>query len=285
MLGFYQPISSWTHLLAALITLSTGFILIRKGWGNRLRVISLVIFMISIVFMFMMSGIYHALEPGFSRQVFRRLDYAAIYVMIAGTATPVHIILFRGMMRWGMLLFLWGVTVVGVLLTVILLDNMPEWLTFSIFIIMGWTAVLSILKAWKMYGFRNISLALYGGLAYTAGALIDFLRLPGLIDGLVESHEIFHLFVVLGAALHWKLIYDWADQPTHRKLIFMVREKSETELIAKAVGEDIRICATSRQDLRIRVKAQLDLQYHPCIIPQKIRFRYYKDVVMDIRTR
>jgi len=282
MLGFYQPFSSGTHLLAALLTLSTGFILLRKGWGNRLRVASLVIFMICIVFMFSMSGIYHALEPGFSRQVFRRLDYAAIYTMIAGTATPIHVIFFRGWWRWSVLLFLWTVAIVGLLMTIILIDNMPEWLTLTIFFSMGWSAIASMIYAWTMYGFRRISLALLGGVAYTVGAVIDFLRIDGPFPEIAGHHEIFHLFVILGAAMHWKLIYDWAEQPTCKKLIFMVREKSEFEYIAKAVGENIRICATSRQDLRRKVKEHLDLRFHPYLIPRKVRFRYYKDTIMDL---
>jgi len=282
MLGFYQPFASWTHLLAALITLSTGFMLLRKGWGNKLRVASLVVFMICFLFMFSMSGIYHALEPGFGRQVFRRLDYAAIYTMIAGTATPIHIIFFRGWRRWGVLLFLWFVAIVGLLLTIILIDNMPEWLTLTIFISMGWSAIISMIHAWKLYGFQRISLALYGGVAYTVGAFIDFMRIDGPFPGITWHHEIFHLFVVLGAAMHWKLIYNWAQQPTHKKLIFMVREKSEFELIARAVGENIRISATSRQDLRRRVKEYIDLRFHPCLVPRKVRFRYYKDIMMDL---
>jgi channel protein (hemolysin III family) len=282
MPGFYQPFASWTHLLAALLTLSTGYILLRKGWGNRLRIASIVVFMICFVFMFSMSGIYHALEPGFGRQIFRRLDYAAIYTMIAGTATPIHVIFFRGWWRWGILTYLWLVAIVGLLLTIMLIDNMPEWFTLTIFGTMGWSAIISMFYAWKLYGFRRISLAFYGALAYSVGALIDFLRIDGPFPEFIGHHDIFHLFVVLGAAMHWKLIYNWAEQPTQRKLVFMVREKSEFEYIAKAVGENIHICATSRQDLRRRVKEQLNLRFHPCLVPQKVRFRYYKDSVINL---
>ena len=282
MLGFYQPISSWTHLIAGIVTLSTGYILIRKGWGNKLRVASLLIFMAGIVFVFMMSGIYHALEPGLGRQVFRRLDYAAIFTMIAGTATPIHVILFRGTWRWGMLVFLWVVAIAGLLLTVILIDQLPEWLTLSVFFAMGWSALSSMLKAWMMYGFRNISYAIYGGVAYTLGAMIDFLRIGEIIPGFLGPHEIFHVFVIIGAAMHWMLIYKWADQPTHNRLVFMVRERSENDLSAKAIGESFTIHATSRKELRMRVKEVLNTRIHPRLIPEKVRFRFYKDVVINM---
>lgn len=280
MLGFYQPISSWTHLLGALLTLATGAMLIRRGWGNRMRVVSLLIFMFSIAFLFSMSGIYHALEPGLGRQVFRKLDYAGIFVMIAGTATPIHVILFRGAWRWGMLVFLWTVGITGLMLTVILIDQLPEWLILSVFMAMGWSVMISVMRAWRMYGFRSVSLTFLGGFFYTVGAMIDFYQVPDWIPGLVGHHEIFHVFVLLGAASHWMLIYRWADQPTHAKLIFMVKERSENELIAKAVGESLCISATSRQELRKRVREALDDQFHPRLIPTRIRFRFYKDVVV-----
>jgi channel protein (hemolysin III family) len=238
--------------------------------------------MIGIILMFTMSGVYHALEPGLGRQVFRRLDYAAIFIMIAGTATPIHVIMFRGWWRWGMLIYLWVVAIVGLLLTVILIDQIPEWATLSVFMALGWTALASILKAGRLYGFMAIRLALLGGLFYSIGAAIDFLRWPELVPGFIGSHEIFHVFVILGAAAHWKLIYNWADQPTHTRLVFLVKEKSENELFARAVGESIFVSATSRQELRKRVKEKLDEQFHPRLIPAKIRFRYYRDVVMKM---
>jgi hemolysin III len=282
MLGFYQPISSWTHLLAGVVTLCTGYILLRKGWGNNLRVASLLIFMIGVVFVFMMSGIYHALPPGLGREVFRRLDYAAIFTMIAGTATPIHVILFRGGWRWGMLLFMWIVAISGLLITVILLDVMPGALILSVFIAMGWSALASILKAARMYGYHNVSLAFYGGIAYTVGAIIDFLQVGDLIPGLVGHHEIFHVFVIIGAGFHWMLIYRWADQPVSDRLVFMVKEKSETNLSARAVGESFAIHATSRAELRIKVKELLSRRIHPRLIPKKVRFRFYKDVVVSV---
>jgi hemolysin III len=280
MLGFYQPISSWTHLLGALLTLLTGAMLLRRGKGNPLRMLSLLIFMLSIAFLFSMSGIYHALEPGLGRQVFRRLDYAGIFIMIAGTATPIHVILFRGWWRTGMLLFIWTVGITGLLFTLILIDQLPEWLTLSVYMAMGWSVLLSVLRAWRMYGFRSVWLTFLGGLFYTIGALIDFLKLPDLIPGFLGHHEIFHVFVLLGAACLWLLIYNWANQPTHRKLVFMVREKAPNELVAKAVGESLRITATSREELRKEVRKAMQEQFHPRLIPQKIRFRYYRDVVI-----
>ena len=282
MLGFYQPISSWTHLLGALLAIFTGAILIRKGWGNRIRVLALFVFMTGIVLMFSMSSIYHALEPGLGRQVFRKLDYAAIFVMIAGTATPIHLIIFRGLWRWGLIISLWIIAIIGLLMTIILIDQIPEWVSLSVFMLMGALALASIAKAGKMFGIRQIVFALLGGGFYVIGALIDFLRWPDIVPGLLGPHEIFHVFVMLGAASHWLFVYHLADQPTHARLVFLVKEKSENEFFARAVGESVFIIATSRSDLRRQVKEKLYEQFYPQLIPNKVRFRFYKDVVLKL---
>ena len=282
MFEFYQPVSSITHLLAGFATLASGYFLFKKGWGNKIRVASLLVFWAGIVFVFMMSGIYHALEPGLSRDVFRRLDYAAIFTMIAGTATPIHIILFRGIWRWGMLLYLWFVAIAGLLLTVILLDRIPEWLTLTVFVAMGWSALVSMLKAWKLYGLKSVVFALYGGMAYSLGAVIDFTRSFNFFPGFFGPHEIFHLLVIVGAALHWTFIYRWAGQPTRNRLVFMVKEHSDETLWAKAVGENYQVVATSRKDLRNKVHEVLARHVHPKLIPQRVRFRFYKDILIHL---
>lgn len=282
MLGFYQPISSWTHLLGALLTLCTGAILIRKGWGNRIRVLALLVFMTGIVLMFSMSSIYHALEPGIGRQIFRKLDYAAIFVMIAGTATPIHLIIFRGWWRWGMIISLWIIAIIGLLLTIILIDQIPEWVSLMVFMLMGAAALASIVKAGKMFGIKEITYAILGGCFYVIGALFDFLRWPEIVPNIFGAHEIFHVFVMLGAASHWMFIYHLADQPTHARLVFLVKEKSENEFFARAVGESVFVIATSRSDLRKQVKEKLHKQFYPQLIPNKVRFRFYKDVVLKL---
>jgi len=281
MFELHQPVSSITHLLGSVLAIAGGYYMIRKGWGNTWRVTSLVLFSVCMLFMFTMSGIFHAFPPGLGREVFRRFDYAAIYAMIAGTATPIHVILFRGWWRRGMLILLWSCAITGMMLTMVLIDHMPEWLTLSIYLTMGWSAILSILKAGKIYGFKAIRFALWGGFAYTLGAICDFLRIPAEPTMGFASHELFHLSVIAGAALHWYFIYQWADQPTRSRLVFMVRETSSNYLSARAVGESFHITATSRLELRKRIKEVIAMRVHPALIPPRIRFRFYKDYTIS----
>src|SRR5207253_742757 len=115
--GFREPVSSLSHLIGAGVFAVLGFFPIRRGLGSPARVISLAVYVFATIFLLSMSGVYHLLDFGGSaRAVLQRLDHGAIFVLIAGTFTPPHIILFRGPGRWGMLLLIWGAAAAGITL-------------------------------------------------------------------------------------------------------------------------------------------------------------------------
>ena len=205
--GFSDPFSSLTHLAAAVVFLILGIVLLRRGRGDRTRVISLCVFAFSCVLLLSLSGVYHLLEPDTpGREVLKRLDHAAIFVLIAGSFTPVHVILFRGGWRWGMLAGIWGAALAGLVLKTVFFSTMPEWLGLAMYLGLGWMGVISALHLARRYGLRFIQPLLWGALAYTAGALIEFLRWPVLQEGIVGPHEIFHLAVLAGISCHWAFI-------------------------------------------------------------------------------
>ncbi len=205
--GFSDPFSSLTHLTAAVVFLILGIVLLRRGRGDRARVISLCVFAFSCVLLLSLSGVYHLLEPDTpGREVLKRLDHAAIFVLIAGSFTPVHVILFRGGWRWGMLAGIWGAALAGLVVKTVFFSTMPEWVGLAMYLGLGWMGVISALQLARRYGLRFILPLLWGALAYTAGALIEFLRWPVLLAGIVGPHEIFHLAVLAGISCHWAFI-------------------------------------------------------------------------------
>src|SRR6266404_6193089 len=106
--GFHDPVSAITHLLGAVVFLVLGYRLVLHAWGRWDRVAFLAVFGFANVFLFTMSALYHMMEfGGTARAVMERLDHGAIFVLIAGTFTPAHGILFRGVGRWGFLLLIW----------------------------------------------------------------------------------------------------------------------------------------------------------------------------------
>lgn len=211
--GLHDPVSSLSHLLAAVAALGAGFVMIRKGRGDPLKTTSLLVFSASLLFLFTMSGVYHGLEPGPWRALFRRLDYAAIWIVIAGSATPVHTLLLRGHWRWGLTALFWGCAVTCLVLLEIYFTQLPYWSIVSAYVGISSLGLISFHRITQRYGLKETTLLFTGGIAYSSGAVIDFIGRPILIPGVVGAHELFHVLVIVGALLHWLFIYNWADKP------------------------------------------------------------------------
>lgn len=216
--GLHDPVSSLSHLTAAVSVLAASFFLHKKGRGDTLRSTSLFIFSASLLFLFTMSGVYHGLQPGTWRALFRRLDYAAIWIVIAGSATPIHMLLLKDHWRWSLTALFWGIALTCLVLLEMYFTRLPYWAIVSGYIGLGCLGIVSFFRITALYGVRETTLLFLGGIAYIIGAVIDFVESPTLIPGVLGPHELFHFFVMIGAGLHWFFIYNWADgsEPTTR---------------------------------------------------------------------
>lgn len=210
--GFSDPFSSLTHLLAAAVFFVLGVALVLRGKGSFKRQILLGLFVFSVVFLLTMSGVYHLLAPGgVAREVMQRLDHVGIFVLIACSFTAVHGVLFRGWRRWGILLVVWVIATAGIVFKTIYFDTMSEWLGLSIYLLMGWIGALTGLLLYRQFGLNFIKLLVYGALAYTSGAVLEFLRIPIVVPGVIGPHELFHVAVLFGIGYHWAFICKLSD--------------------------------------------------------------------------
>ncbi len=212
--GFYDPLSSISHLLGALVFALLTPALLRRGRGDPARVAFLGVYAFSCVFLLTMSGVYHMLPVGTGgRSVMERLDHSAIFVLIAGTFTPAHGILFRGWWRWGPLLLIWAAAVAGITLKAVFFAHLPEGLGLSFYLALGWVGIFSAAVLWRCYGFRFVAPLLAGAVAYTAGAVLEYFngRWLNWIPGVVDAHGLFHLAVLAGAGLHWWFVWRFAN--------------------------------------------------------------------------
>jgi channel protein (hemolysin III family) len=217
--GFTEPVSSLTHLIGAGVFAALGAVLLYRGRGSGARLVCLGVYVFSGVFLLAMSGVYHLLAfGGGGRAVLERLDHSAIFVLIAGSFTPAHGLLFRGWGRWGPLLFVWIGATAGVVLKAIFLSAVPEWLGLSLYLGLGWVGVISAADMARRFGAAFIGPLVQGGLAYTLGGVLEFLRWPVLAPGVVGSHELMHLLVLAGVGLHWKFVYQFAAGPPSEEL-------------------------------------------------------------------
>ena len=276
--GFSEPFNSISHITSAVVAFISTFFLIYRGRGNSRRVIGLLIYSFCLVFLLSMSGVYHILEKGFTANyVLKILDYTGIYALIAGTYTPIHLILFRGIYRWSVLLLVWFFSIVGITLTAIFFKDIPEWLSLIFFLSMGWIGLYSMWNIYRVHSKKLVIYLIVGGLAYSLGAIIEFIGWPILITGIIESHEIFHIFVIIGALIHWKLIYEIARYPISSKIKIIVKEFPGNIFYAEATSEHAFFKASSMTEIKELVLQWIDKEFHHDMTPNLVNFKYFKE--------
>jgi channel protein (hemolysin III family) len=211
--GFREPVNCFSHFLAAVVFSLLSFHLIRLGRGSWLRTASLAVMAFSSVFLLSMSSVYHLLGAGTGRDVMRQLDIAGVFALIAGTMTPIHAILDSGFKRWVSLLLIWSVAATGITLRTVFSDSLPSGVGIAIFLLFGWSGLITCILLWKRYGFSFVKPLFWGGVAYSVGAVVlgqDWLIL---IPGVVGAHEVWHFAVLIGLGLHWKFVFQFAHGP------------------------------------------------------------------------
>lgn len=266
--GFSEPFSSISHLIAAFVALYGIGFLWHKGKGNPARITALIIYTFALVFLFSMSGIYHLLDPAsFSRQVFKRLDHAGIWVLIAGSFTPIHMILFRSYLRWSVLLFVWAIAITGLVLEIVFFDTFPEWLSLTLYLSLGWVGAISGVSFHNRYKDVSLKWLILGGVAYSVGAVFDFIKWPNIISGVIGPHEIFHVGVILGGFFHWRFIDLWAHHPLRDTIVFNVGIFPNNRFVAKAVREPIEVESNSLENIKVLIKAAVVAKYHRSVDP------------------
>ncbi len=213
--GFYEPVSAMTHLGGAAVFVALGVRLLRRARGSRARVAFFAVYAFSSVFLLSMSGVYHMLPEGSrGRDVLGRLDYAGIFVLIAGTHTPFQGLFFRGVARWAPLVLMWLAVATGVTLFSVFYHDLPPGLGISVFLLLGWIAGVSGVIVWRRVGTSELRLFLGGGVAYSVGAIIMGAGWPTLIPGVFGSHELWHLAVLGAMTMHWRFLFSYAHYPT-----------------------------------------------------------------------
>ena len=203
---FRDPVSGLIHLVSAAIALIGLVVLVVVGRGDSLRVFSLVVYGLSLITLFTASAVYHLVpNPDADTSKLRKFDHAAIYVLIAGTYTPICLNFFTGILQWGFLAFIWAFALAGVLVKLFVIKA-PRWVTAGIYLVMGWMALLVIKPMLQMVPIGGLLWMLAGGLLYTLGAVIYITKKLDLVPGVFGFHEVWHIFVTLAAACHFIMI-------------------------------------------------------------------------------
>ncbi|WP_062078024.1 PAQR family membrane homeostasis protein TrhA [Demequina globuliformis] len=195
----------WLHLGAAPIALVAGMILVVFAPTLAGRA-STAIFTLTAVMLFGTSAVYHRgnWSPT-TTAVLRRMDHANIFLIIAGTYTPLTVLLLDGTTRIVVLAVVWSGALVGLLLRIFWL-NAPRWLYVPLYVALGWVAVGFIGPFYEAGGAAVVTLIIIGGLSYTVGAVIYGTKWPRGSTKYFGFHEIFHALTIVGFLCHYAAI-------------------------------------------------------------------------------
>jgi hemolysin III len=179
--------------------------------------ISMLVFGLSMVELYTVSAVYHIGSwRDRPRRVLRALDHSNIFVLIAGTYTPLCFNLLDGWARVAMLVTIWVLALAGIGLSVVSIGiagirfDVPRWVSTALYIAMGWVAIFALPAYLAVLPWGAVGLLLVGGALYTVGAVVYAKKWPNPFPRVLGFHEIFHLFVVAGGAVFAIVIWTWA---------------------------------------------------------------------------
>jgi len=201
-----DPISGLSHLAAALAALMGLGWMLYLGRANPSKEAALLVYGISLVAMFSASATYHLVKAGPEIILrLRKLDHSAIFLLIAGTYTPICLYFFSGFFQWGLPVIVWAMAISGVTIKIFMIKA-PRWLTAGIYLVMGWLCIMAIGQMVASMPVAAISWLIAGGLFYSFGAVVYITKKPDFYPDFFGFHELWHIFVILGALAHFILI-------------------------------------------------------------------------------
>jgi len=182
----------------------TGLVtLLVESRGDPWRVVGFSIYGASLILLYSASTIYHwqALPPR-GEDILKRLDHVAIFVLIAGTYTPVCLVTLRGGWGWSVLGLVWGLALLGLLLK-LFFQHLPRWSSTALYVGMGWMAVVAVVPLVQSLPVSGLMWLVAGGVLYTLGAVIYAVKWPDPAPQVFGFHEVFHVFVLAGSITHF----------------------------------------------------------------------------------
>lgn len=206
-----EPGSAITHFIGMLMAIFAAVPLLIKAAHepSRIYIISLTIYAASLILLYAASTTYHTFDISAKvNTVLKKIDHMMISVLIAGSYTPVCLIVLKGKTGIILLSIVWAIAVAGILIKAFWV-YCPKWVSSVLYIGMGWTCVLAFTQILNNMSPAAFGWLLAGGIIYTAGGVIYALKLP-LFNNKHKnfgSHEIFHLFVMGGSACHFVVMY------------------------------------------------------------------------------
>ena len=164
---------------------------------NPYAVVSSCLYGSTLIILYTMSCLYHSLKVNNAKRVFRIIDHCSIFLLIAGTYTPLTLVSLNGPIGWTLFGIIWGVSILGIILNAIDL-NKYKVISMILYIMMGWAIIFTFPRLLKVIDMAGIYLLVAGGIVYTIGAIFY-----GVGKKIKYMHSVFHFFVLAGSILHF----------------------------------------------------------------------------------
>lgn len=197
-----ELINAISHGFGAILGIVALVLCVIKS-SNALDIVCSCIYGASMIILYLMSTMYHALKRNRAKKVFRVIDHCSVYFLIAGTYTPYTLIGLGGAVGWVFFSIVWVAAIVGITLNAV---NISKFKIFSMitYIASGWIIILAMKPLIESIPLNGIGLLLLGGVGYTIGAVLYII---GKKKSLKYAHSVFHFFVLIGSLLHFFSIY------------------------------------------------------------------------------
>lgn len=190
--------NSVSHGIGAVASaVGLGFLIwLSLEYGDAWHVVSTTIYGVSLILLYSASTLYHAIPHPRAKRVFQLIDHSMIFVLIAGTYTPFALVSLRGPWGWSLFAVVWGIAIIGILLEIMQKERI-KWLSLSLYLGLGWMAVVVIKPMLETVPTLGLLFLLAGGLSYSLG-VVFYVR-----KQMTYHHAIWHVFVMAGSALHY----------------------------------------------------------------------------------
>lgn len=201
-----EPMNTLTHFIPFLAGWVGLVFLILLSRNNLSKLITMSIFGLSVIALYGASSLYHAVRTTPRKELaLRKIDHMSIYILIAGSYTPVFYFGLSGGWRWAMLISVWALAIIGIVLKIWFM-NAPRYVSTAFYVSLGWIALVPIVQLVHNLPLGALLMMVAGGVMYTLGAIVyaaKIFRIPRIHLGF---HEIFHLFVVAGTVIHFIMV-------------------------------------------------------------------------------
>lgn len=201
-----DPFCGLSHGIGAILSVVALIVLLILAQGRFWHTVSFAIYGATLILLYSASALYHSLileEQHVTR--LQRFDHIGIYLLIAGTYTPVCLIALRGAWGWSLLTAEYIMAAIGIL-GILLLKKMPAWLRVTLYLLMGWLCVIAMTPLRGVLPPGAMGWLVAGGLTYSIGTVIFATEWPNLWPGRFHAHDLWHVFVLGGSACHFILM-------------------------------------------------------------------------------